>query len=64
MQLVYLYGHRNEEQHVLSGKSSVRFGGTIQSITRYLGNCQGTGGAIEEQKHFKKQETFLIFRFH
>ena len=47
---------RNELQHVLSGKSSVRFGGTLQSITGYLSNCSGTSRAFEDQKRFKKQE--------
>lgn len=54
---------RNELQHVLSGKSAVRFGGTLQSITGYLGNSQATGGAFEEQKHFKKQEEERLISF-
>jgi hypothetical protein len=54
---------RNELQHVLSGKSAVRFGGTLQSITGYLGNSQGTSGAFEEQKHFKKQEEERLISF-
>jgi hypothetical protein len=47
---------RDELQNVLSGKNSVRFGRTIQSISRHLGNGQGTSEAIKDQKLFKKQE--------
>lgn len=54
---------RNELQHVLSGKSSVRFGGTLQSITGYLSNCSGTSGAFEDQKRFKKQEEERLISF-
>ena len=54
---------RNELQHVLSGKSSVRFGGTLQSIARYLGNGAGTSRAIEDQKRFKKQEEESLIPF-
>jgi hypothetical protein len=54
---------RDELQHVLSGKSSVRFGGTIQSISGHLGNGQGTSEAIEDQKLFKKQEEERLIEF-
>ena len=54
---------RNELQDVLSGKSSVRFGGTLQSIARYLGNGQGTSRKIEDQKRFKKQEEESLIHF-
>ena len=54
---------RNELQHVLSGKSAVRFGRTLQSITGYLGNSQGTSEAFEEQKLFKKQEEERLISF-
>jgi hypothetical protein len=54
---------RDELQHVLSGKSSVRFGRTIQSISRHLGNGQGTSEAIEDQKLFKKQEEERLIEF-
>ena len=54
---------RNELQHVHSGKSSVRFGATIQSIARYLGDGQATSEAIEDQKLFKKQEEERLIPF-
>jgi hypothetical protein len=54
---------RDEIQHVLSGKSSVRFGRTIQSISGHLGDGQGTSEAIEDQKLFKKQEKERLIDF-
>ena len=54
---------RNELQDVLSGRSSVRFGGTLQSIARYLGNGQGTSRKFEDQKRFKKQEEESLIHF-
>jgi hypothetical protein len=54
---------RDELQHVLSGKSSVRFGRTIQSISGHLGNGQGTSEAIEDQKLLKKQEEERLIEF-
>ena len=46
-----------ELYNVLSGKSQVRFGTIIQSITSYLNNGEGASPTIEEEKHYKKQET-------
>jgi len=54
---------RNELQDVLSGKSSVRYGATLQSIARYLGNGKGTSRTIEDQKRFKKQEEDSLIPF-
>ena len=54
---------RNELQHVLSGKSSVRYGGTIQPIARYLGNGDRTSSPIEDKKHLKKQEEERLVKF-
>ncbi|MDP4934320.1 MAG: hypothetical protein NWR30_06380 [Salibacteraceae bacterium] len=48
---------KNELHNIISGKSQVRFGTTIQTITRYLSDCQKSGTKIEDQKHFRKQET-------
>jgi len=47
---------RNELQSVISGKSPVRFGGTIQSIACYLRDGQRPSSTSEDQKHLKKQE--------
>lgn len=47
---------KDEIHDVLSGKSKVRFGATIQSITSYLSDGEGAGRTFEKEKHFKKQE--------
>lgn len=47
---------KNEIFNVLSGKSEVSFGTTIQSITRFLNNGEKASPTIESDKHFKKQE--------
>jgi len=48
---------KNELHNVLSGKSQIRFGTIIQSIASYLNDGPKTGAIIEDEKHFKKQET-------
>jgi hypothetical protein len=48
---------KHELFNVLSGKSEVRFGAIIQTITSYLKNGETTGGTIEDKKHLKSEET-------
>jgi hypothetical protein len=48
---------KHELHNVLSGKSQVRFGAIIQSIASYLNDGTQTSAIIEDEKHFKKQET-------
>ena len=48
---------KNEIFNILSGKSEVSFGRTIQSITCFLNHGQKASPTIESDKHFKKQET-------
>lgn len=48
---------KNELQDVLSGKSEVRYGTIIQSITHYLKNGTPASEEIKSDKHYKKQET-------
>ena len=48
---------KNELHNVISGKSQIRFGTIIQSIASYLNDGPKTGAIIEDEKHFKKQET-------
>jgi hypothetical protein len=48
---------KHELYNVLSGKSQVRFGAIIQSIASYLNDGTQTSAIIEDEKHFKKQET-------
>ena len=47
---------KDEIYNVLSGKSEVSLGATIQSITCYLNNGQKASPTIENEKHLKKQE--------
>jgi hypothetical protein len=48
---------KNELHNIISGKSAVRFGTTLQSISRYLSNGTPTGGEAKNTKQFKEQET-------
>ena len=48
---------KKELYDVISGKSQVRFGTTIQSIASYLRESSKSGGEIEITKLFKEQET-------
>jgi hypothetical protein len=48
---------RYELQNVLSGKSQISFGTTIQAIANYLKNGETTSPSIEIPKHFKREET-------
>ena len=48
---------RYELQNVLSGKSQISFGTTIQAIANYLKNGETTSSSIEIAKHFKSEET-------
>jgi len=47
---------KNELYNVLSGKSKIRFGTTIQAVASYLNNGAQASATIENQKHYKKQE--------
>jgi len=46
-----------ELHNILSGKSEVRFGTIIQTITSYLKTGETTSGTIEDEKHLKSEET-------
>ena len=48
---------KHELHDLISGKSQVRFGAIIQSIASYLNDGTQTSAIIEDEKHFKKQET-------
>ena len=51
---------KNELHNVLSGKSKIRFGTTIQTIACYLNDGTQTSAAIEIEKYFKKQEATIL----
>ena len=48
--------HKQEIYDVISGKSQVRFGTTIQSVASYLSKGSQPGSKIENSKQFKEQE--------
>jgi hypothetical protein len=54
---------KHELQHILSGKSQVRHGNTIQTITRYLRKSQSTSPMAESGKSIKKQEETFLKQF-
>lgn len=54
---------KGELQHILSGKSEVKFGSTIQTITSFLRRSQETSKKAEIDKHYKKEETKKLIGF-
>lgn len=52
-----------ERQNVLSGKSEVRFGTTIQAIASYLRNGETSSAEAEGGKHFKIEETERLEKY-
>ncbi len=47
----------DEIQHIISGKSEIRFGAAIQAVASYLARSQTTGPVAQEYKRFKAEET-------
>jgi hypothetical protein len=47
----------HEIQHIISGKSEIRFGTIIQTIASYLAASQTASTMVEEYKHSKPEET-------
>lgn len=54
---------KDELQDIISGKSQVRHGSTIQTISRYLRKSKSPGGTFESGKQIKSEETALIREF-
>ena len=54
---------KREIHDVISGKVEVRFGRTLQTIARYLGQGPQPGASIENPKHFKQQEAARLEEF-
>jgi hypothetical protein len=54
---------KDELHNVLSGKSEIRFGTIIQAIACYLNNGEKTSSALEDEKHFKNQETKRLEKY-
>ena len=47
----------DEIRHIISGKSEIRCGTTIQTIASYLARSQATSAMVKESKYFKAEET-------
>ncbi|KIQ24908.1 hypothetical protein RT99_02165 [Flavobacterium sp. MEB061] len=54
---------KNELQNIISGKSQVRHGNSIQTISRYLRKSKSASGTFESGKQIKSEETALIKEF-
>lgn len=54
---------KDELQDIISGKSQVRHGSTIQTISRYLRKSKSPGGTFESGKQIKSEERALISEF-
>jgi hypothetical protein len=54
---------KHELHDLISGKSQVRFGGTIQSITSYLSDGNQTGSETEDTKQIREQEKKRLEKF-
>jgi len=55
----------NEIQHIISGKSQVRFSANIQAAVSYLTGSEKSGTMDKTDKRFKREETGLIpFRYY
>ncbi len=50
---------KNELQNIISGKSQVRHGNSIQTVSRYLRKSQSTGRTLKSGKQIKSEETFI-----
>jgi len=51
---------KKEIQHVISGKSQVRFGAAIQTVASYLSTGTKSGTSVKNAKSLKQQETMII----
>ena len=54
---------KNELHDILSGKSQVRFGATIQAVASYLGDGTESGPKTQDTKQIREQETKRLENF-
>ena len=54
---------KHELQNIISGKSTVGHGNTIQAISRYLRKSKSAGGTTKPKKQIKREEATLIKQF-
>lgn len=50
----------DELQNIISGKSQVEYGATIQAVASYLGRSKGTGRMAKTSKQIKREEARVI----
>jgi hypothetical protein len=54
---------KHELQHIISGKSQVRHGDTIQAVSGYLRKSKSSSGTLASSKQIKSEEATLIKQF-
>ena len=54
---------KHELQNIISGKSQVRHGNTIQAISSYIRKSESPSGTFASSKQIKSEETALIKQF-
>ena len=54
---------KHELQNIISGKSQVRHGNTIQAISSYIRKSKSPSGTFASSKQIKSEETALIKHF-
>jgi hypothetical protein len=54
---------KHELQHIISGKSQVRYGDAIQAIARYLRKGKSASSDAKDSKQIKSEEATLIKQF-
>ena len=47
---------KDEIKSIISGKSKVRYGSTIQAVTNHLARSLGSSRISQKHKHFKREE--------
>jgi hypothetical protein len=54
---------KHELQHIISGKSQVRHGDSIQAVSGYLRKSKSSSGTVASSKQIKSEEATLIKQF-
>ncbi len=53
----------DEVQHIISGKSQVRYGTNIQAAINYLRESEKSSTLDKTDKHFKREETERLKKY-
>ncbi len=54
---------KNELHNIISGKSEVRFGTTIQAVASYLSDGEKSSISTEVKKQYKKEEAERLEKY-